>query len=50
MSTVTLEQAKARLDELIARLQPGKEILSTEHGNAGPGEEGGADVVAVQGR
>ena len=32
MSTVTLEQAKARLDELIARLQPGEEILITEHG------------------
>ncbi len=32
MSTVTLEEAKARLDELIARLQPGEEILITEHG------------------
>jgi prevent-host-death family protein len=32
MSIVTLEQAKARLDELIARLQPGEEILITEHG------------------
>ncbi len=31
MSTVTLEEAKARLDELIARLQPGEEILITEH-------------------
>jgi prevent-host-death family protein len=33
MSSVTLEEAKARLDELIASLQPGEEILITEHGN-----------------
>jgi prevent-host-death family protein len=32
MSTVTLEEAKAHLDELIARLQPGEEILITDHG------------------
>ena len=32
MSIVTLEEAKARLDELIARLQPGEEILITGHG------------------
>jgi antitoxin (DNA-binding transcriptional repressor) of toxin-antitoxin stability system len=32
MSTVTLEEAKAHLDELIAGLQPGEELLITDHG------------------
>ena len=32
MSTVTLDEAKAHLDELIVRLQPGEEILITDHG------------------
>lgn len=32
MSTITLEEAKAHLDELIARLQPGEEILITDQG------------------
>ena len=32
MSTVPIEEAKARLDELIARLQPGEEILITDKG------------------
>ena len=32
MSTVTIEEAKAHLNELIAGLQPGEEILITEHG------------------
>lgn len=30
MSTVTLEDAQARLGELIARLQPGEEIVITD--------------------
>ena len=29
MSTVTLEEAQARLGEMIARLQPGEEIVIT---------------------
>jgi prevent-host-death family protein len=32
MSTVPIEEAKARLGELIARLQPGEEILITDKG------------------
>jgi prevent-host-death family protein len=32
MSTVTIEEAKAHLGELIERLQPGEEILITDHG------------------
>jgi antitoxin (DNA-binding transcriptional repressor) of toxin-antitoxin stability system len=30
--TVTLEEAQARLPELLAQLQPGEEILITDHG------------------
>ncbi|MGO9466430.1 MAG: type II toxin-antitoxin system Phd/YefM family antitoxin [Isosphaeraceae bacterium] len=33
MPTATLEEAKAHLDELIANLQPGEEILITHQGN-----------------
>ena len=33
MSTVTLEQAKAHLDELLAGLQPGEELLITDRGH-----------------
>jgi antitoxin (DNA-binding transcriptional repressor) of toxin-antitoxin stability system len=32
MSTVTIEEARARLDELIARLRPGEELLITDKG------------------
>jgi antitoxin (DNA-binding transcriptional repressor) of toxin-antitoxin stability system len=32
MSTITLEEAKAHLDELIASLQPGEEPLITDRG------------------
>src|SRR5436190_3066579 len=32
MTTVTLEEAKTHLDELIARLHPGEEILITDQG------------------
>jgi antitoxin (DNA-binding transcriptional repressor) of toxin-antitoxin stability system len=32
MPTVTLQEAKAHLDELIAHLQPGEEILITDQG------------------
>jgi prevent-host-death family protein len=32
MSSVTLEEAQARLPQLIERLQPGEEITITEHG------------------
>ncbi len=32
MPTATLEEAKAHLDELIANLQPGEEILITDQG------------------
>ena len=32
MSTVTLEEAKAHLDELIEHLQPGEEILIMDQG------------------
>jgi prevent-host-death family protein len=32
MPTVTLEEAKAHLDELIERLQPGEQILITDQG------------------
>ena len=33
MTTVTLEQAKAHLDELLASLQPGEELLITDRGH-----------------
>ena len=32
MSSVTLEEAQKRLPELLTRLQPGEEILITDHG------------------
>jgi antitoxin (DNA-binding transcriptional repressor) of toxin-antitoxin stability system len=32
MSTVTLEEAKAHLDELIAGLRPGEELVITDQG------------------
>jgi prevent-host-death family protein len=32
MSTVTLEEAKAHLDELIERMAPGEELLITNQG------------------
>jgi antitoxin (DNA-binding transcriptional repressor) of toxin-antitoxin stability system len=32
MSTVTIEEARAHLDELIAGLRPGEEILITDQG------------------
>ena len=32
MPIVTLEEAKAHLDELIAQLQPGDEFLIVDHG------------------
>jgi prevent-host-death family protein len=32
MTTVTLEEAKAHLDELIERLRPGEQILITDQG------------------
>jgi len=32
MTTVTLEEARARLPQLIGRLAPGEEITSTEEG------------------
>lgn len=33
MSSVTLEEAQARLPELLGRLQPGEELTITEHGH-----------------
>jgi antitoxin (DNA-binding transcriptional repressor) of toxin-antitoxin stability system len=33
MSTVTLEKAKAHLDELLAGLQPGEQLLITKGGH-----------------
>lgn len=32
MSSVTLEEAQARLPQLLEQLQPGEEITITEHG------------------
>jgi len=32
MSTVTLEEAHKMLPELLTRLQPGEELIITEHG------------------
>jgi prevent-host-death family protein len=32
MSTVTLEEAQAKLPELLSQLQPGEEITITDHG------------------
>jgi antitoxin (DNA-binding transcriptional repressor) of toxin-antitoxin stability system len=32
MSSVTLEEAQARLPELLSQLQPGEEITITDHG------------------
>ena len=32
MTTISLEEAQARLPDLLARLQPGEEITITEHG------------------
>ncbi len=32
MSSVTLEEAQARLPELLGKLQPGEEITITDHG------------------
>jgi prevent-host-death family protein len=32
MSSIPIEEARAHLDELIARLQPGEEILITDKG------------------
>lgn len=32
MTTVTMEEAQARLPELIEHLQPGEEITITDHG------------------
>jgi prevent-host-death family protein len=32
MPTVTIEEAKANLETLIEQLQPGEEILITDHG------------------
>jgi antitoxin (DNA-binding transcriptional repressor) of toxin-antitoxin stability system len=32
MTTVTIEEAQARLPELLERLQPGGEMAITEHG------------------
>jgi prevent-host-death family protein len=32
MSSVTLQEAQARLPELLERLQPGEEITITDHG------------------
>ena len=32
MSTVTIEEAQAKLPELIEHLQPGEEITITDHG------------------
>jgi antitoxin (DNA-binding transcriptional repressor) of toxin-antitoxin stability system len=32
MTTVTLEEAQARLPELLAQLHPGNEITITDHG------------------
>lgn len=32
MTTVTIEEAQAKLPEIIAQLQPGEEITITDHG------------------
>ncbi len=32
MSSVTLEEAQARLPQLLEQLQPGEEIIITDHG------------------
>ena len=32
MTTVTIEEAQAKLPEIIQRLQPGEEITITDHG------------------
>ncbi|HZU35285.1 MAG TPA: DUF2281 domain-containing protein [Gemmataceae bacterium] len=32
MSTVTLQEAQARLPELLVQLQPGEELTITDHG------------------
>ena len=34
MTTVTIEEAQAKLPEIIQHLQPGEEITITEHGEA----------------
>ena len=34
MTTVTIEEAQAKLPELIEHLQPGEEITITDHGEA----------------
>jgi antitoxin (DNA-binding transcriptional repressor) of toxin-antitoxin stability system len=33
MTSVTIEQAQAALPEIIQRLQPGEEIIITDHGH-----------------
>jgi antitoxin (DNA-binding transcriptional repressor) of toxin-antitoxin stability system len=48
MSSVTLEEAQARLPRLLEQLQPGEEITITRAA-VGPGEEGRAELVALQG-
>lgn len=32
MSSVTIEEAQARLPQLLAQLQPGEEMIITDHG------------------